>query len=298
MKKTAVFLLSITFIAACFLVSCLPQKKVGSSKKELGSINSQLQENNSKLMALNAERLDKEKHNEIDDTANSRIQKFINRTKNEIDTQIKNNTILIGETVVEKSDWDRLRAALSFSRNSAKRLNDKILFLNDLISRNLVVRLDQDVLFEPGKYQVSPTVAKTISKQFEPAVKEIDIFTKKYPEFPLSLVITAKGYADATTIAAGTPLYSELREKLMKLSSQEPDSKELNKQLSRERAESVKTLFQSFATGSNTNEIFKTKVLYLFEGKGENLPDPKIDDYKLNDPRRRVVLLYWSVFPE
>lgn len=298
MKKKAVFFLSITFIAACFLVSCLPQKQISSSKKELGSLNSQLQENNSKLMALNAERIDKENHNEIDDTANARIRKFIDRTKNEIDTLIKKNTVQIGEAVVEKSDWDRLRTALSFSRTDAKRLNDKILFLNDLISRNLVVRLDQDVLFEPGKYQVSPTVAQTISKQFEPAVKEIDLFTKKYPDFPLSLVITAKGYADATVIAPGTPLYTELKQKITKLSSEEPDSKELNKQLSRDRAESVKNLFQSFATGSNANEIFKTKVLYLYEGKGETLPDPKIGDYKPNDPRRRVVLLFWSVFPE
>lgn len=298
MKKTAVFLLSITFIAACFLVSCLPQKQISSSKKELGTINSQLQENNGKLMALNAERIDKENHNEIDDTANARIQKFINKTKNEIDTVIKNNTIRIGEAVVEKSDWERLRTALTFSRSSAKRINDKILFLNDLISRNLVVKLDQDVLFEPGKYQVSSTVAQTISRQFEPAVKEIDLFTKKYPDFPLSLVITAKGYADATTIAPGTSLYNELRQKLTRLSSEEPGSKELNKQLSLERAESVKSLFQSFATSNNTNEIFKTKVLYLYEGKGETFPDNKIADYKTNDPRRRVVLLFWSVFPE
>ena len=288
----------LAFIAAFTLYSCVPQKKLDSSKKELGTINAQLQENNSKLMALNAERIDKEKHNEIDDTANARIKKFIDRTKAEIDTLIKNNTVLIGETVVEKSDWDRLRNALSFSRSSSKKINDKLLFLNDLISRNLVVKLDQDVLFEPGKYEVSPSVAQTISKQFEPAVKEIDLFTKKYPDFPLSLVITAKGYADATVIAPGTQLYNELRQKLTRLSSQEPDSKELNKQLSRDRAESVKILFQSFATGSNANEIFKTKVLYLFEGKGETLPDPKVTDYKTNDPRRRVVLLFWSVFPE
>lgn len=295
MQNKAILL---AFIAAFLLHSCVPQKKVADSKKELSALNAGLEQDQKKLFELNSERVNKERQNQIDDTANVRIRSFIEKTKNEIDTLIKANTVRIGEAVVEKSDWDRLRAALSFSKNSSKKINDRILFLNDLISRNLVVRLDQDVIFEPGKYQVSPTVAQTITKQFEPAVKEIDLFTKKYPDFPLSLVITAKGYADATTIAPGTTLYNELRQKIMKLSSEEPDSKELNKQLSRERAESVKTLFQSFATGSNTNEIFKTKVLYLFEGKGETLPDPTINDYKMNDPRRRVVLLYWSVFPE
>jgi outer membrane protein OmpA-like peptidoglycan-associated protein len=288
----------LVFIASFFLFSCVPQKKVSSSKKELASINDNLYMNQNKLLELNSQRVQKENQNEIDDTANARIRKFIERTKNEIDTLIKNNSIRIGETVVEKTDWDRLRSALSVSRSSTKKINDKILFLNDLISRNLVVKLDQDVIFEPGKYQVSPAVAQTISKQFEPAVKEIDMFTRKYPDFPLSLVITAKGYADGTVIPPGTPLYNELKQKLTKLSSQEPDSKELNKQLSRERAESVKSLFQSFATKNNTNEIFQTKVLYLFEGKGETPPDPKVNDYKVNDPRRRIVLLFWSVFPE
>src|SRR5690606_30122326 len=130
----------------------------------------------------------KEQQNEIDDTANARIKKFIEKTNKEIDTLINKNTIVIGETVVEKADWDRLKRTLSFSRKASKNINDRILLLSDLINRNMVVRIDQDVVFEPGKYDISPTVASAIGRLFEPASKEIDLFIKKYPNFPLSLV--------------------------------------------------------------------------------------------------------------
>ena len=179
---------------------------------------------------------------------------------------------------------------------SSKKIGDKIAFLTDLINQNTVVRIDQDVLFEPGRYVVAPAMANAIAKIFEPAAKEIDLFTKKYPDFPLSLVITAKGYADATTISEGSSLYKDLKERL-KLSVSNPDGKELNKELSRARAKEVIDLFQKFAAG-RTGGTYLKNVLYLYEGKGESLPNPKLTDYKVNDPRRRVVYLFWSVFPE
>jgi len=279
------------------LASCLPQKEVTSSKTELTTINKQLGENNVTLKELDDRRNNKENQNEIDDTANARIKQFIDKTKAEIDNLVNKNSIVIGETVVDKNDWDRLKKTLSFTRGSAKTINDKILFLNDLINRNMVVKLDQDVLFEPGKYSVAPSVVETIGKLFEPAAKEIDLFTKKYPDFPLSLVITARGYADATTISEGSSLYRELKERLS-MSNKDPDSKALNRELSNARAEAVKMLFQRFAASRGDNQIFSSKVLYLHQGMGESLPDPKLTDYKTNDPRRRVVLLFWSVFPE
>lgn len=288
--------LLIFFVVSC-LYSCVPQKQVSTSKNELSSINTQLSGNSSTLNELDAKRRGKESANEIDDTTNARISKFIQRTRLEIDTLLKDNSILIGETVVNKDDWNRLKSALSFTRSSSKKINDKIMFLSDLINRNMVVKLDQDVLFEPGKYSVEPAVVESIGKFFEPAAKEIDLFTRKYPDFPLSLVITAKGYADGTTIAEGSTLYRDLRERLS-MSSKEPGPRELNLELSKARAEEVRKLFQKFASARKDNEIFSEKVMYLHQGMGEALPDPKVTDYKQSDPRRRVVLLYWSVFPD
>jgi len=278
--------LLLTLVVIITLFSCVPQKGVTNAKKDLATINNQLQQHSTTLKDLEKQRKKKEQQNEIDDTANK-----------EIDTLINRNTIIIGETVVEKADWDRLRKTLSFSRKTSKNIGDRILLLSDLINRNMVVRIDQDVVFEPGKYNITPEVAAAIGRLFEPASKEIDLFVKKYPNFPLSLVITAKGYSDATSIAEGSSLYKELKDRL-KLQTENPTSKELNKELSVARAEAVINLFKSYTLDRGSNGGSVSNILYLHEGKGETSPDPKVTDYKINDARRRVVLLFWSVFPE
>ncbi len=290
------YLLFVFAIALSFF-SCLPQKKIISVKKQIAAVDSQLVQHSNRLKELDVQRQRKEDQNEIDDTANSRIQKFINKTNAEIDTLINQNTILIQEIAVNKDDWNRLVKSLTSSKMSSKKIDDKIAFLSDLISRNMVVKLDQDVLFSPGKYTVDPAMAIVVGKIFEPAAKEIDLFTRKYPDFPLSLVITAKGYADATSISEGSSLYKALKDRL-KLNNAEPDAIALNKELSNARAEEVIGLFKKYAAGRSTDGNNLRNVAYLHEGKGDKLPDPKITDYKTDDPRRRVVLLFWSVFPE
>ena len=296
MKRTASYLLFLIALLSA-MVSCVPQQKAASSKKELGKLDSQLVNHSKDLQKLEIVRKEKEEQNGIDSIASARIKNFIDKTDKEIDTLIKDNTILINGVVVEKSDWDRLRKVLSTTRTAEQRINQKISFLQDLLNRNMVVKLDQDVVFQPGSYNVSPDMVKNMTGLFEPAAAEIDRFSTKYPDFPLSLVITFKGYADGTTIGEGSSLYKSLRERLS-MSIKEPDARELNKELSRARAESVFNLFKQFAATKSQNGIYIKNVLYMYEGKGESLPDPKLTDYKLDDPRRRVVLLFWSIFPD
>ena len=211
---------------------------------------------------------------------------------------VAQNSILIGDVEVNKNDWVKLQNALTLSQKTSKLINDKVNLLNDLINRNTVVKLEQDVLFQPGKYTVSPDLVSAIGNFFEPAAKEIDMFIRKYPDFPLSLVITAKGYADGTHISEGSSLYKDLKED-MKLSGKDVlTDEDLNKALSNKRAKSVIDLFKTFEKrlASNGNNI--SNLLFLHEGKGEALPNPKVSDYKADDPRRRVVLLFWGVFPD
>ncbi|MBN8686397.1 MAG: hypothetical protein J0M10_05245 [Chitinophagales bacterium] len=295
LKKTGPYLL----ISFLILVqsACVPKKAIPTARQELGTVNTSLKEQEAALSRLDQARKKKEQLNEIDDTANTRIRKYIEKTSREIDTLINRNSILIGETSIEKADWDRLRKALSFSRNAVKTNNEKIEFLEDLISRNLVVRIDQDVVFAPGKYVVQPETANAIGRLFEPAAKEIDALVKKYPDFPLSLVITAKGYSDATMIAEGSSLYKELKERV-KLQTANPGNKELNKELSVARAQAVIGLFKTYTVNRSSTGGNIRNILYLHEGKGEAFPDPEITDYKTNDPRRRIVLLFWSIFPD
>ena len=294
-KKRLYYPLFLSIVVLVF--SCVSQKKVTAAKKELSTVDTRLQQYQSSLKTLEDQRKNKQDQNEIDDTASVRFQKFIDSTNSETRTLISQNEILIGKTIVNKTDWERLNENLFLSQQASRKINQKVMMLTDLINRNTVIRLDQDLLFEPGRYTVTPAVADAIGKFFEPAAMEIDMFVKKYPDFPLSLIFTAKGYADGTAIAEGTSLYKNLQERL-KLNSTVPDTKELNKELSRARAQSVIALFQKFTVDRNENGANVKNIAYLYEGKGDALPNPKIQDYKPDDPRRRIVLLYWSVFPD
>jgi outer membrane protein OmpA-like peptidoglycan-associated protein len=296
MKKIvlpAIFAISLAF----YFSSCVPQKKTVQYKSSLSVVDSQLLIHKKELQVINTKRQVKEDANEIDDTSNNRIKRYIANTQIQIDTLIGKNSILIGETIIDRNDWKRLQDALISSQKSLTSISERVNFINDLIERNTVVKLEQDVLFGPGQYKVSTDVTKMIGNFFEPAAKEIDMFTQKYPSFPLSLVITAKGYADATTIGEGSSLYKDLKDKL-KLETDNPTPTQLNKALSNERAKEVIELFKKFSATRSANGANIKNLLYVYEGKGENFPNPKAADYKIDDPRRRVVLLFWSVFPD
>jgi len=297
MRSVFFRLLIFIFPTICWFSSCVPQQKVLTHQQQLAVLDSQLLQHRANLQKLDAKTQYKQEQNEMDDTASARIRKYIGLASADIDKLVTQNKVLIGEVAVDRTDWVRLKKALLLSTSTAKLVGDKVNFINDLVNRNMVVRLDQDVFFEPGKYTVAPNVAGAIGKFFEPAAKEIDQFTQKYPDFPLSLVITAKGYADGTSIAEGTSLYKDLVEDL-KLSNSKPDNLALNKQLSRRRAQSVIELFQRYTKDRSTMGGSVRNILFLTEGKGDALPDPKINDYTVNDARRRIVLLFWSVFPE
>ena len=287
----------VAILALLALVSCGSTRKIQAYRQKLSTLDSQLLVHKKELANIDESRRKKEQQNEIDDTANTRIRNYIDKTKKEIDTLVKKNTVIVLGNEVNSDDWSRLKKAFRFTSGTEKKINQKVLLLEDLVNRNMVIKLDQDVLFEPGSYTVAPSVVSNISKLFVPAAEEIDRFSKKYPDFTLSLVITAKGYADGTTIAEGTTLYKNLKERL-RLSNADPNSRDLNKELSRARAEAVKKLFEAYANSRSDNGIYKRNVLYLYEGKGEEFPDPKVSNYSISDPRRRIVLLFWSIFPD
>ena len=282
---------------ALSLFSCVSQKKFVAAKNDLTKENETLTSYESKLISLDEQRVKKQQQNELADTVDLQIRKFINKTNAEVDTLIDKNKVLINGNLVSKDDLNRIMKALTSTRIASQLINKKILFLEDLISTNMVVKLDQDVLFEPGSYKVSPSVIANIGKLFEPAAKEIDKFASKYQDFTLSLVISIKGYADATTINEGSSLYNNLKARLT-LSNSNPDAKELNKELSRARAEEVKKLFTKYAETRSDNGLYTKNIFYIYEGKGEQFPDPKITNYSVDDPRRRIVLLFWSIFPD
>lgn len=290
-------LLGLLLLSLIIVTSCAGPNKISNTRQQIATRDSQLQAYSKKLDQLSNALSKKQQRNEVDDTSTLKIQQFIERTNSEISIIHKENSVLVGETEIDKADWNKLKRSLMISNKVYGSLTNKVNLIEDLIAHNTVVRIDQDVIFAPGKYTVDSSVAVSINRFFTPAVQEIEQFIKKYPDFPLSLVITAKGYADATTIGEGSTLYKELKERLS-LQTASPDAKQLNKELSNARAESVIKLFKKISIDPTGKSDNIGHILYLYEGKGESFPNPTLNDYKVDDPRRRVVLLFWSIFPE
>jgi hypothetical protein len=292
-KKLLPYLLTGTLLSI-ILLACVSQEKVISAWTKLREKEAQLRSNEKTLDDLSEKVRTKADRNEIDDTTANRIQWFIGLSKSEIDKLEAQNEILAGKTAVDKSDWPIIRKNLEISNELLNSTADKLAMINDLMSRTLVIKIDQDIIFESGQYKATAAVEQTVSKVFEPTAKEIEAFIQKYPGRPLSVVVNANGFADAVVIAEGNSLYKDLKARIKGPAG----NKDLNKELSRLRAEEVMGLFKKYFDARFKPVKNVKNILYTFEGKGEELPNPRIADYKTEDARRRVVLLYWSVFPE
>ena len=97
-------------------------------------------------------------------------------------------------------------------------------------------------------------------------------------------------------IMPGTELYKKIKNYIK---IENPTKEQLNAGLSALRAEEISKLIDRFIK-ERAND-FKTINKITFElleaGEGEKLPDSNIKNYKENDERRRIVLIYWSVLP-
>lgn len=83
-----------------------------------------------------------------------------------IDTLIDKNEVLVNGTKINRNDWNQLNIAVINTQAATQTISRRIVFLDDLLKRNLVVKLDQDVLFQPGSFSLSPEVVSNIGKLF------------------------------------------------------------------------------------------------------------------------------------
>ncbi len=150
--------------------------------------------------------------------------------------------------------------------------------------------------FGPGGYAIPAEKSEKARKYFSPVIDSLIKFSNKYAEIPRTATILVNGYADATQIAVGSKLYKELAT-FSKLDA--PTKAQLNVSLSALRAEELSNLFTKTIKEKSIEFVALPKITFenIEAGRGEQLPDPSIKNYKVNDERRRIVIVYWSVLP-
>jgi Icc-related predicted phosphoesterase len=150
--------------------------------------------------------------------------------------------------------------------------------------------------FGPGGYAIPAEKSEKARLYFSPVIDSLIKFSNKYAQTPRTATILVNGYADATQISKGSKLFNELG---TSLKIEEPSKAQLNTRLSALRAEELSKLFTKTIKEKSSDIVAPSKITFenIEVGRGEQLPDATIKNYKANDERRRIVIVYWSVLP-
>lgn len=150
--------------------------------------------------------------------------------------------------------------------------------------------------FGPGGYQIPADKYDMASTYFSPIIDSLLNFSNNYKILNRIVTVIVIGFADASRISPGSKLYKILTQQMGK---QAASSEELNRELSYMRAVEISELLQRIMKERYSE--FKAIDKIIFEaveaGQGEKFPNPRITDYRVNDERRRVVVIYWNVLP-
>jgi len=152
------------------------------------------------------------------------------------------------------------------------------------------------VFFGPGQYKVPELYKQQTANAFGPLLDSIVNACNKYPKEKKDIYIAIRGYADEQAIQPGTPLYKDL---VAKFQLTAPDHQQLNLALSKLRADELSPVIQNLFQEQRRRirNIHNVNPNFYQEGCGESLPNPKIKDYKMDDERRRIVVVFWNVLP-
>ncbi|MFY7811281.1 MAG: hypothetical protein ACOVQ2_06065 [Flavobacterium sp.] len=298
--KTLKFL-STVFIILLFTSSCVSKRKI----KEMRDIidEQQLVENQiyNRISSLDEMRIDKNSQGEIDDKSNVAIKKLIDReksyVKNRTDSLNKMYKMLSGEKRIKRKDFKKIVSVISLANNEVKGVKTETVdFVENLLKQKTFIKFNSAAFFGPGGYKIPEEKMEEAKKVFSPIVDSLIVFVKKYPKIKLSSSIISSGYADGQGFGAGE-LVNQLTANLGK---EIATKEELNSELSRLRAEEVSSIllqiYKNKLQVNNEENKFQTDFFAL--GKGEELPNKKINDYLTDDDRRRIVVIYWNALPK
>jgi hypothetical protein len=151
--------------------------------------------------------------------------------------------------------------------------------------------------FGPGGFSIPEEKLEKATLYFSPVIDSLIKFSNKYETKLRTATIIVNGYSDASNITKGSTLYKKLA---ANLKIDNPTKEQLNKSLSSLRAEELSKLFIKIIEKKSASFISMPKITFenVEIGRGEKLPDDTIKNYKVNDERRRIVIVFWTVLPD
>lgn len=303
-ESTKKFAAMIIGIAACvWLASCYSGKKSQAAKLVSGTKEVLVTETR-QITDIQSAKDQQLADENIDTTINNRIIAKLNKYNSELaDMQSKTSlteTLLSNNHNFRKNYKSVVLPALggmdSFVNKSPVRMA-KYRMIKDGIAQSKKRLYEMAAFFGPGKYDIPEDKTKMADTLFIPVIDSLINFANIYSVINQTGTLVVNGYADGMNIDASSPLYNLLLSALQKSSA---SKEELNQQLSQLRADAIAVLLEKLVVKKQDQFIsWSTFNINLFEyGQGETFPTKTIKDYTVDDDRRRVVLIYWSVLPK
>jgi hypothetical protein len=185
---------------------------------------------------------------------------------------------------------------VNVSASENEKLQKNLQFLLTTYGTDNLKIYETAAFFPSGTYQIPEKHIPVVKEKFANLFDEIVNFTQTHNGVSTVAIINTKGYADEQDFNLESDF---VKSAAQKLKIENPSRKELNKLLSKLRAESLASLLQS--TLNNRMAQLDSKNVKSVninpEGVGEEYPNPNIKNYQKIDDRRRIVIVFWNVIP-
>jgi len=289
-------------IALVFLSSCYSNRKA-KVNKAIQQTTIQQEQELASIGSLEKSKKEKLEAGKIDSTIDGKIMGNLGAHKSRIDSvkkMMNDLTASIKDPVTLRKSYKKIiKSKLVYLKADNLMFQKRIVnygLIMDVLNNAKQAQFDLATFFGPGEFVIPPDKMESARTAFTPIVDSMLQFAGYYPAISKNSTIVLKGYADATGIKAGTPLYYRL---VNELKQNFASNEELNLAISKLRAASISDIVNSLVQ-KRQPDFLQQQIVHIEviqEGRGEEKPNPKIMDYTDNDPRRRIVLFFWTLLP-
>jgi outer membrane protein OmpA-like peptidoglycan-associated protein len=285
------------YLISVLLLSCGVKKEMVEARSTLDQIQTQKEKEKLQIKAINDTANAKHSVGKIDNNIDSLVKeklKTYNQNLDSIQNKIASiDTLLSNKKAFQKNYKTYVIPLLDTLRQLNVAYTERAK-LYAMIENALRIadfqRFDLAAFFGPGKYMIPEDKKDLARRSFSPIVDSMRKFASQYKDVPKTATLVILGFADGTGFSPEGDLLDTLTSEINKKDANKGD---LNFALSQLRAkELVKELKMILINENNLS------VNYIPQGKGEAYPLSYIGNYTVDDPRRRIVLCYWTVLPD
>ncbi|HEX4373686.1 MAG TPA: hypothetical protein VHZ50_10320 [Puia sp.] len=272
--------------------SCVGSKKINQLNARIEQKNAALQQLISKLDSLQTQLSTKIDAGETDSITSRKVTIFSDSVKKEASTELQ-NIPQAPFTKLSRADYKVINGQIIVANQKISKQIEDVDIINDLMHQTTMEKFKTAAFFEAGKYELPAAMIAGAKKAFIPVFDKMMSFAAKYPGKQLQATMVVLGFADEQGYTEDSPLYKDLASAIQ---SANPTRQQLNIEISKRRATNISKVLKEMS--DNMLVVQKLEIQFVAQGRGEHRPNPSVTNYTSDDERRRVVIIYWGVFPK